>query len=346
MKPVPAIHTAPTAGSPRGCIPAGGFGRSTFRSLFVRCAHAGQALEWIGDGHAIDVRGGAVDAPRPAPEEITPCFRSPDGFSLVELLVVIAILGGLMGLALPAVQRVREAARRTQCGVNLASMGVALTAYESARREFPPGSDAATGLHHAWSSFILPFLDAAAVARRVDYKRPWNADGGNAEIADTILPTYVCPTGIRMFPGKQDYGGVLGVGVMLDPAAALPPGRDRAGVLCATDADHPRAVRGAMITDGLTHTLTVSEGIDRGFAEMDGESRIGNSRWACGSNCFLLSSRVLNTPDVDGFRSHHPGGVHGLFADGRVVFMVDSTPPELLMAACTKDGGESGEGIR
>ncbi|MCE9631779.1 MAG: DUF1559 domain-containing protein [Planctomycetia bacterium] len=266
--------------------------------------------------------------------------RKPRGFSLVELLVVVGIIGTLLALVLPAVQRVREAARRTHCGSNLSSMGVALAAYESARREFPPGSDAATGRNHAWSSFILPFLDAETVARRVDYAQPWNADGGNSEIADTILPTYVCPSGIRMFPGKQDYGGVLGVGISLDPARPLPPGWDSAGVLRATAAERPRPVRAAMITDGLTHTLTVSEGVDRGFAEMDGESRIGNSRWACGTNCFLLSSRVLNTPDVDGFRSHHLGGVHGLFADGRVAFMGDDTPPELLTAACTKDGGE------
>ena len=265
---------------------------------------------------------------------------SPRGFSLVELLVVIGILGTLIALVLPAVQRVRESARRTQCGVNLSSMGLALAAYESARREFPPGSDAATGRHHAWSSFILPFLDAATVASRIDYTRPWNADGGNAEIAETILPTYVCPSGIRMFPGKQDYGGVLGVGISLDPERPLPPGWDRAGVLRATDDDHPRPVRVATITDGMTHTLTVSEGVDRGFSEMDGDSRIGNSRWACGTNCFLLSSRVLNTPDIDGFRSHHHGGVHGLFADGRVAFISEDTPPDLLAAACTKDGGE------
>ena len=98
--------------------------------------------------------------------------------------------------------------------------------------------------------------------------------------------------------------------------------------------------RAAEVTDGLSKTLLVSEGIDRGFAEMDGESRIGNARWACGTNCFLLSSPVINTPDVDGFRSHHLGGVNGLFADGHVAFMGEDTPAEVLVAISTKDGGE------
>ena len=262
------------------------------------------------------------------------------GFSLVELLVVIAILGTLLSLVLPAVQSARESARRSTCAAHLHSMGIALASHESARRAFPPGSDAVTGRYHAWSSFILPFLDSESVARRIEYAQPWNAPG-NAEIADLVLATYVCPSGIRSFPGKQDYGGVLGAGVTVDPTKPLPVGWDHSGVLHATDTEHPHPVRAAMITDGLSRTLLVSEGVDRGFPEMDGESRIGNSRWACGSNCFLLSARVINTPDVDGFRSHHRGGVHGLFADGRVAFITDDASAEVLIAACTKAGGET-----
>ena len=72
------------------------------------------------------------------------------GFSLVELLVVMAIIGTLIGLTLPALQRVRESARRTQCEANLKAMGIALTAYEGSKRAFPPGDDAFTQRHHAW----------------------------------------------------------------------------------------------------------------------------------------------------------------------------------------------------
>jgi len=259
--------------------------------------------------------------------------------------VVIGIIGTLVSLTLPAVQRSRETARRASCSNNLRQMGVALTGYEAARSRFPPGNDSLSGRNHAWSSFILPFLDEEPLAKKINFSLPWNDPRGNAAAADVILPAYVCPSGIERFPGKQDYGGILGSAVRLNEAAVLPSGWEHGGVLYATSQKCPRPCRAAEVTDGLSKTLLVSEGIDRGFAEMDGESRIGNARWACGTNCFLLSSPVLNTPDVDGFRSYHLGGVNGLCADGRVLFLGESLEPEVAIALCTKAGGESPAGM-
>lgn len=265
----------------------------------------------------------------------------PAGFSLVELLAVVAILGILVSLTLPAVQRVRESARRTGCSNNLRQMGVAILNYESARRWFPPGNDAYSNREHAWSSFILPYLEEQKTAGRIDYTRPWNDPQGNATIADVTISTYICPSGIKTFEGKQDYGGVMGSAVRLAEGDRLPPGFERGGVLYATAKDWSRPCRAAEVSDGLSRTLLVSEGVDRGTEGWDSDTRIGNTRWACGTNCFLLSSPVLNTPDVDGFLSHHLGGVHGLFGDGRVVFLADDTGPDVLIAICTKAGGET-----
>jgi len=279
----------------------------------------------------------------PQPEDFArPDARRAAGFSLVELLAVVAILGTLISLTLPAVQTARESARRAACSNNLRQMGIALTNYESARRWFPPGDDALSRRNHAWSSFILPYLDEQKTASRVDYTRPWNDPRGNASIADLIVSTYVCPSSILSFPGKQDYGGVMGNAVVLsdEEVPELPAGWAHGGVLYATAADCPRPCRAGEVSDGLSKTLLVSEGVDRGFAEMDNESRIGNARWACGTNCFFLSSPVLNTPAVDGFRSYHLGGVHGLFGDGRVMLLVENTDSEILIAISTKAGGE------
>jgi prepilin-type N-terminal cleavage/methylation domain-containing protein/prepilin-type processing-associated H-X9-DG protein len=267
--------------------------------------------------------------------------RAPrGGFTLVELLVVMAVIGTLIGITLPAVQRVRESSRRTQCQSNLKSMGVALTAFEASKRAFPPGDDAFTLRYHAWSSFILPFLDEDTVSRRIDYRKTWNAPGGNDVISDASLPVYVCPTGIVSFAGKQDYGGVLGSAIPSSTTGKLHPDWEHSGILYATDARHRQPAKAAMVIDGLSKTLIVTEGVDRGVAGTDTESQIGNSRWSCGTNCFLHNSRVINTPDVDGFRSNHLGGVNALFADGRVLFLVDDVAPDVVLAMCTKDGRE------
>jgi len=273
-----------------------------------------------------------------------PTRRDRLAFTLVELLIVIAIIGTLIGLTLPAVQRVREAARRTQCQSNLKSMGVGLTAYETAKRTFPPGGDFRIR-NHAWSSFILPFLDEDGISRRIDYRKAWNAPDGNGAIADLKLPVYICPTGILSFVGKQDYGGVEGSHVPYSHTGKTHPDPDNCGILYRLKQPGQRPCKAALVTDGLSKTLLVIEGVDRGLPNTDIDAAVGNSRWACGFNCILHNSRVLNTPDgdgfVDGFRSNHLGGVHGLLADGRVLFLVDDVDPDVVLAMCTKDGRES-----
>jgi prepilin-type N-terminal cleavage/methylation domain-containing protein len=263
------------------------------------------------------------------------------GFALVELLAVLVIVGLLVGLLLPAVQRARDAGRLTQCANNLRQTGVALANYEQARRCFPPGNDQTGSRFHAWSSFILPYLEQADVAGRVDYAKAWNDAAGNLALSDVTIPTYVCPAGMKQFPGKQDYGGVLGSAIPYeDPAGPqadyrLPRGVGVLGELTATQ----RPSNAASVVDGLGKTLLVSEAVDREQIGAD-TLKSGDACWACGSNCFPLSSRVLNDPAVEWFRSLHWGGVQGLFGDGRVALLPDATDVRVLIALCTKAGGE------
>jgi len=265
--------------------------------------------------------------------------RQRQGFSLVELLAVIGVFIALVGLTLPAVLRARESSRAATCASNLKNHGVALGNYESNRRSFPPGNDQRGSRFHAWSSFILPFLEQADVANSVDYRKPWDDAGGNLALADLTLQTYVCPSGMKSFPGKQDYGGILGAWIEPDGSLATTPGWERSGVLYATTDRYPHPTKAASVTDGLSQTLLVSEGVDRDHEGVD-QHVYGDSCWACGSNCFPLNSPVLNDPRGDGFKSRHPGGVQALFADGHVSFLGDQLDSRVLVALCTKARGD------
>ncbi|MGI9474156.1 MAG: DUF1559 domain-containing protein [Rubripirellula sp.] len=154
----------------------------------------------------------------------------PRGFTLVELLVVIAIIGVLVGLMLPAVQNVREAARRMQCSNHLRQLGLAMQNYHSAFKQFPAGYishvtrdgsgpssaqidsvtwDAAPGW--GWGAAILPQLEQSGLASQIQYDRPvW--DPANEEAVESTFSTFLCPSatgGDDAFSVRDEAGGQL-----------------------------------------------------------------------------------------------------------------------------------------
>jgi len=126
--------------------------------------------------------------------------RSKSGFTLVELLVVIAIIGILIGMLLPAVQQVREAARRIECGNNLRQVALAAMNYESANSKFPPGveQERLEGRFQGHSAFyfILPFMEQQNVFTTMDRDLPLNnvaADPVDLR-ASAVIPALLCPS--------------------------------------------------------------------------------------------------------------------------------------------------------
>ena len=160
--------------------------------------------------------------------------RNP-GFTLVELLVVIAIIGILIGMLLPAVQQVREAARRSVCMNNLRQIALAALNYESAYRRLPPAyngdKDYDTNVTAMMSSpvgfqfggmlvCILPFLEQNNISRYFEeYKVAdayWTSADINEYAANKKIPSFICPSdnaeSRRKVGGSTEYSMIFLLG--------------------------------------------------------------------------------------------------------------------------------------
>ena len=211
------------------------------------------------------------------------------GFTLIELLVVIAIIAVLIALLLPAVQAAREAARRSQCVNNLKQFGLALHNYESTTNVFPPGriNTYIAGNGHCWGAYaqMLPQLEMQALSNALNFSINPETDYtstsavANLTGAVTVLNTLLCPSdggptlvnvgavGTAMY-AVHNYLMNVGSGysvVQNPPAPRTPPN----GILFENS-----AVSLAMITDGTSGTVAISETIRSTFGSPTGANTL------------------------------------------------------------------------
>jgi prepilin-type N-terminal cleavage/methylation domain-containing protein/prepilin-type processing-associated H-X9-DG protein len=298
-------------------------------------------------------------------------MRAPtrrSAFTLIELLVVIALIGTLIGLLLPAVQKVRETASRLSCQNNLKQIGLALHNYHDANRCFPPGyrasapsSDGATDTMPGWGwgAFVLPYIEQDNVYRQLNVNQPVQ----NSPAIQTMVKVYLCPSDLTppgASPVPDGFGNTICLAAPTSYAACC--GSD------ASDTTDPTGngvfyrnsqTRMTDITDGTSNTILIGErawsnangiwaGAISGGVIVRGQSNpcqpVVPGAWYPAATLVQAHAHLNNAlldPDgsagMDDFGSRHLGGSNFVFADGSVHFL-RSVPSDNPDGSYTPDG--------
>jgi prepilin-type N-terminal cleavage/methylation domain-containing protein/prepilin-type processing-associated H-X9-DG protein len=280
------------------------------------------------------------------------------GFTLIELLVVIAIIAVLIGLLLPAVQKVREAAARAKCQNNLKQIGLALHGYSDVSGSFPKGCQDNSGLfslpREGWPPYLLTYLEQDNVARQYAFNlsNGWQGNSATATSPTNVsIPTFLCPSDFGAVRGQFPWG-------YLSFGNYLPffPGANLGASSTVTKAQQSAmgynfGARFTDITDGTSNTMIMGEYLRSTGDPMDQRGMIWQSDEPGGGHIYAnispnsgvdvfypswwcVNAPARNLPCTTGSatgvdhtvtsRSLHSGGVNVVLADGSVRFASDS----------------------
>jgi prepilin-type N-terminal cleavage/methylation domain-containing protein/prepilin-type processing-associated H-X9-DG protein len=300
--------------------------------------------------------------------------RPRHAFTLIELLVVIAIIAVLIGLLLPAVQKVREAASRIKCQNNLKQIGLAFHNYESTYGKFPQGDIKALPYTSALTA-VLPWIEQGNVANLYNFKLNWD-DTANVTAIQQQIKTFQCPSvpnGGRLDTSPMAPSNKTTPRACTDYSAvnAIKSGIPQTcfGVPAGTPNTDPRVI-GVMnavapstigsITDGTSNTIMMAEAAGRPdfyaagpklvSPASSGCSACKEGGWADPNNAFSIDGAnpdgsvpgpcSINCSGNSEVFAFHPGLANVVMADGSVRGIKDSIPLCTLGAMVTKAGGE------
>jgi prepilin-type N-terminal cleavage/methylation domain-containing protein/prepilin-type processing-associated H-X9-DG protein len=296
-----------------------------------------------------------------------PARRPRRAFTLIELLVVIAIIAILIGMLLPAVQKVREAASRMKCQNNMKQLGLALHNYHDANNRLPSDSGPFCNGDKRWSAItqILPYMELDPLYRQLTFtEQPTHAL--NTPYTKTSYPQFTCPSNryqqqLRAEEwfanstanelGQADYAIVIG-DYRNTTGAGVTPAYGNGS--CNAE------VRGAMgrkgwgakfvqIQDGLSNTFLMGEGIGYLNTCMSWPYQ---SFGTTAHPINYMQQTLINDPpypgnehydEATGFRSFHTNGANFLLGDGSVVFVPESVDEAIYRAYASKAGNETAQ---
>lgn len=292
-------------------------------------------------------------------------------FTLIELLVVIAIIAILIGLLLPAVQKVRIAAWSASCRNNMKQVALACHSYLTDKQTFPRGwyttvtaASSADGIAHGSRQVfvdLLPYFEQGAVHSQWNTTVSWNT-GTNSTLRKTDIKTLICPAAVsfRQRVGASDYTYAITLGSAFVAAAQVPSGSTRTPprmpffrypTLPAIPGKtkQPEALRPEQCRDGLSSTFMFFEDAglptywDRGNPD-PGFSSVTNGYWADPSSSIVMGEvlcpSAINCNNGNEIYSFHPGGCNFAFADGSVQYLRETIKPKTLHALWTSDNAD------
>jgi prepilin-type N-terminal cleavage/methylation domain-containing protein len=288
-------------------------------------------------------------------------------FTLIELLVVIAIIAILIGLLLPAVQMVREAAARTRCLNNMKQVGLAEHGFVDAHQFFPPAAvtqamknlGIPADVQHGHFVFVLPYLEQQSLYSEYQFQYSWN-DPHNATAVGTQLAILQCPSapqsnrtyisnGVTI--AAIDYGPVTSVNSNLATQGLIQSVTNYDCVMRANTSRTP-----AEITDGLSNTLLIAECAARPELWQAGMlvpgSTVSGGGWADRNNDYQIDGYTtdgLSTPGPCAVNCTNNNEIYGFHKTGAMVVLADGTAKllspnvsmRIVAALTTYSGGEA-----
>jgi prepilin-type N-terminal cleavage/methylation domain-containing protein len=292
---------------------------------------------------------------------LSPRLPRSRGFTLIELLVVIAIIAILIGLLLPAVQKVREAAARIQCSNNLKQLGLAMHNYHDSLGKFPYVRSGGGQNRHTWALIILPYIEQDNIFKtyqtpitgvsRTDGMNNHNTTNAAMTTArQASVKTFLCPT--RHSPGQLSplTAGSTVTGQPSDYAACVGHNGTvpTTGILYMVNSNHMLTqTRMTDILDGTSNTLMIGEkhiplgALNTSPSDLiiysGGETQTYSRRAGPSNPLAISNTAALNNQ----FGSWHSGICQFVFADGSVRGVGNSTPGATLGLLANRMDGQA-----